>query len=87
MTDVGAVVGLAASPGEDTLLVTLASSRLLSLDIGRLDALRVLRFVDSSLLTATNFLGTNEHLFSSSANQRARSLRQWRFSPVACLLL
>ena len=36
-----AVVGLAASPGEETLLVTLASSRLLSLDIGRLDALQV----------------------------------------------
>lgn len=38
----GAVVALAASPGEDLLLVALASARLLSLDIGRLDALQVL---------------------------------------------
>lgn len=37
----GAVVALAASPGEDLLLVALASARLLSLDIGRLDALQV----------------------------------------------
>lgn len=38
----GAVVALAASPGEDLLLVALASARLLSLDIGRLDALQVI---------------------------------------------
>jgi hypothetical protein len=37
----GAVVALAASPGEDLLLVALASARLLSLDISRLDALQV----------------------------------------------
>lgn len=37
----GAVVCLAASPGEETLLVALASARLLSFDIGRLDALQV----------------------------------------------
>lgn len=41
--DAAAVVSLVASPGEDTLLVTLASARLLSLDIGRLDALQVWR--------------------------------------------
>lgn len=35
-------MALAASPGEDLLLVALSSARLLSLDIGRLDALQVL---------------------------------------------
>jgi len=48
--DAAAVVSLVASPGEDTLLVTLASARLLSLDIGRLDALQVWRLPRSALV-------------------------------------
>jgi hypothetical protein len=48
----GAVVALAASAGEDLLLVALASARLMSLDIGRLDALQVLLWYYTSKYVA-----------------------------------